>query len=253
MMIGGFGVVLALAAIVAGFRVPTARAADDCGITAADIAQITAIQNNPSLTASEELSQELALRRQLVGGTITCAQQEVQGLNAELQSASTTDATGASIQSQLTGSLGGATDFYNIELQKLNGAGIAGTEAVAQEVLAWRSGTYVPLSENVDNFILWSQNQNLFDTASVRMDETQRAVSFLESATPDADLQSAFDAAQSSFNDAQSENIAARTAVAEQLSPDQSLALIKQSLNSLSNTYQDFFTISTLIKGILPQ
>ena len=135
----------------------------------------------------------------------------------------------------------------------MNGAGIAGTEAVAQEVLSWRAGTFLPLSENVNNFILWAQNQDLFNTAQTRMTQTQRAVSFLESASPNADLQTAFDAARSSFNDAESENAAAKAAFAQGLSPDQGLALIKQSLDSLSATYQNFFTVSTAISKILPQ
>jgi hypothetical protein len=231
-------------------RVPAAHAAD-CGITAGDIAQITAIENDPSLTPSDEIKRELALRKILVGETIVCAEQEAQTFQTNLAS-TTVPSDVQSLQSQLLGNLNQAEGFYNSEMQQLNVVGIAGTEAVAQQVLAWRENTFIPLSENVNNLILWAQNQNLFSTAQVRMGQTQSAVSFLESASPNPDLQTAFANAQSSFNDAESENAAAKAALIESLSPDQSLALIKQSLGSLSTTYQNLFTVSNLINTILP-
>jgi hypothetical protein len=244
---------LVAGAVFVSVSVGTSAAhAAECGVTAGDIAQITAVQNDPTLTNAQEINAELALRKQLVGKTITCAQQEVQTFRTSL--ASTTVGSDAQpLQSQLLSDLDSASNFYDLELAKLNGVGIAGSEAVAQEVLAQRAGTFLPLSENVNNFILWAQNQNLFDTAQTRMTQTQRAVSFLESATPNAGLQTALDNAQSSFNDAESQNAAAKAALAQGLSPSQSLSLIKQSLDSLSATYQSFFNVSTMISTILPQ
>ncbi len=250
---GASVVLIAAGAIfISGFlRVPTAHAAE-CGITADDIAEITAVQNDSTLTALEEVTQELALRKRLVGETITCAEQETQTFRANLAS-TTVERDAQPLQSQLLSDLDGALSFYHLELAKLNGVGIAGSEAIAQEVLAQRASTFFPLSENVNNFILWAQNQNLFETAQTRMTQTQRAVSFLESASPNANLETAFDSTQSSFNDAESENAAAKSALAQGLSPDQSLPLIKQSLDLLSSTYQGFFTVSTVIGTILPQ
>jgi len=232
-------------------HIPAAHAAD-CGITLGDVAQITAIQKDPTLSSDEEVTQELAVRKALVGRTISCAQQEVQTLQATLSS-STVPADVQPLQSQLSGNLSDAGNYYALEMTKLNSVGISGSEAIAQEVLAWRASTFIPLSESVKNFILWSQNQNLFVTAQTRMVATQRAVSFLESNSPDADLQTAFDTAQSSFDDAESQNAQAKEAFAQGLSPKQSLALIRQSLGSLSTTYQNFFTVSTIIKSLLPQ
>lgn len=238
---------------VSGFllRVPAAHAAD-CGITPGDIAQITAIQKDPSLSTSDEIKEELAVRKTLVGETIGCAEQEVETLQADL--ASTTVSSGSQLlQTQLASRLNEATEFYGSEVAKLNVVGIAGSEDIAQEVLAWRESSLLPLSENVDNFILWSQNQNLFSTAETRMGQTQRAVSFIESASPNPGLQSALDGAQASLSQAETENAQAETDLEENLSPDQPLTLIKESLDSLSSTYQGFFTVSNLINAILPQ
>ena len=247
-----FALCVAGAIFISGaFRIPVAHAAD-CGITAADINQITAIQNDPSLSYSDEIKQELAVRKNLVGETIVCAQQEVQTFKTSLASSSVSSAD-RDLQSQLAGRLNDASNFCTIKLANLNNAGIVGSEEIAQQVLAWRQGTFIPLSEDVNNFILWSGNQDLFDTAQTRMSQTQNAVSFLENTSPNSALQSALDAASVSFGDARNENIAAKAALTQGLSPDQTLALIKQSLDSLSTTYQNFFTVSTLIKTILPQ
>jgi hypothetical protein len=248
---GFLGAPIAHAATTAAVVAP-AIIADGCGVTEADVAQIAVIQNDPTLGYIDEIKQELALRKLLVGETIDCAEQEVQTLQARLAS-TTAPSSAQQLQSQLAGDLNQASGFYSNELAKLNIVGIAGTKEIAQEVLTWRAGTFLPLGENVNNFILWAQNQNLFSTAQVRMTQTQHAVAFIEGATPNQALQAALASAQSSFNDAQNENTEAETALSENLSPDQTLGFIKQSLSSLSDTYKGFSSVSTIIGTIVPQ
>ena len=252
MMVSAFFALLVAGVVsVVGFRAPLAHAAD-CDITTLDINQIAAIQKDPSLSDSDEIKQELAVRKALVGYTIACAQQEVQTFRTSLASTSV-ESDSQSLRSQLSGNLDEATSFYNLESAKLNVVGIAGTKAIAQEVFAWRESTFIPLGKDVNNFILWEKNQDLFKTAGIRMTQTQQAVTFLENTTPNPALQTAFEDAQSSFADAENANDAARAALVQNLSPDQSLALIKQSLGSLSDTYQSFSDVSTLIKSNLPK
>ena len=241
----------ALSAVSLLTHAAVARADDACALTSADFAKITAVQNNPSLSSNEEMAQELALRKQLATRVLTCAQAEVATLQKTLSGATTTADT-KNIQSHLLSDLNDAVNFYNIEAVKLGGAGISGSKAVAHEIIAWRAGTYVPLEGKINNYLLWTQNQSLFDTAQSRMDQTQRAVAFMESASNNSDLQAAFDDAYASFQNAKQENDSAKKAIMESLPPDQSLALIKQSLNSLSDTYQKFFAVSSVIKKLLP-
>ena len=225
----------------------------DCGVTPADIAEITAIENDPTLTPSQEVVQELAVRKQLIIQVITCAQGEVRSLQSSLSAVPTSTDAERNIQSQLKGRLNDASNFYMLELGKLGGAGIAGTKTIAADVLAWREGTYMPLAGQVGDFVLWAGNQQLFDTAQTRMTETQQAVSFLESASNNADLQSAFNTAYASFETAKSGNSAAEAALQQSLPPDQTLVLIKQSLDALQATYQQFFKVSGIIQSLLPQ
>lgn len=224
----------------------------DCSVSPADLAKIKAIQNDPTLSYSDELKAELALRKQLLSATIVCAQNESQALQASLSGLQVIGDT-ASLQSQLSSKLDDANNFYTIELTKLAGVGISGSQAIARETLAYRAGSYDPLAGEVNNFILWSQNQALFATAETRLGQTSRAVAFLENATPSGDLQNALNAAQASFADAQAKNDGAKTALMQFMPPAQSLTLIQQSLSSLSDTYQNFFNVSTIIKTMLPQ
>jgi hypothetical protein len=226
---------------------------DTCGISKDDIAAIAAIQRDPSLSASEEIVQELALRKKLVATVITCAQGEVVTLRTAIDGAPDTGSAGKAIRTMLDGRLDDASNFYSLELGKLNNAGIAGTKAVAADVLSWRQGTFTPLVGQANNYVLWAGNQSLFMTAATRMAETQQAVSFLENASANSSLSNAFNAAYASFETAQSDNAAAQAALQQSLPPNETLTFIKQSLDALQSTYKQFFTLSTIIQALLPQ
>lgn len=249
-----FGVATLALMAAAVFMPNISHADDDCVLGASDFAAIQAIENNPNLTYSQELTQELALRKQLLGETITCAQSDAQTLQAALNSVPTTtqDTTGAEIRSQLAGKINDTVNFYNIESAKLDGAGISATEAIAKEMIAWRTTNYVPLVGAVNNFALWSENQALFETAQNRLTQTERLVAFIQDAAPVGNLSGSLQAAQASFQDADNANNAAATAL-EQIQPsDESLTLIQQSLQSLADAYQKFTDLNNVIQTLLP-
>lgn len=221
---------------------------DECAtVTPKDIVMLQAIQNDPTLTSAEELTQELALRKQLLSATITCATQDANALKTTLGEGNT------SVQSQLVGKINDTIHFYDLEAAKVGSAGISGTEAIAKEMTAWRTANYVSLEGDVDNFMLWEKNQTLFETATNRMSQTASVVSFIQSvASANSGLQAALEAAQSSLAAATDENNAAGVAIAQVQSPDQTLALIQQSLQSLADTYQKFSDLNGLIQQLLP-
>ena len=251
-----FLIVGAVFSMVVATAVSFARQAqaDDtasCMLSTSDFANLQAIQNDSNLTAAQELSQELVLRKQLLAKTIACAANDAQSLQTTLNSISATGSA-ATIQSQLLGKLSDAVNFYSIETTKLNGVGISGAEAIAKEMLAWRTANYDPLVANINNFVLWSQNQSLFSTAQNRLNQTQRVVGFIEAAAANSNLQASYNAAYASLQTAQSENQMALSALANLQPSDQSLALIQQSLKSLADTYQKFSDLNGIIQTLLP-
>jgi len=221
-----------------------------CGITEDDLATIQAIQNNTSLSYLDELQQELSIRKSLLSKTIQCAEADAIQAKANLDAASV-DPGLEGLRNQWSDRLNDATAYYELELQKVNGAGISGTESIAKEVLAWRENNYTPLAVNVLNFITWSENQTLFTTAESRLAEVKNLItSPLFSESPD--VQNDFEDAAVSLRSAEDENTSAKNAFAQSLPPDQTLLFIQQSLDALSSTYQHFFDVSTLIQSLLP-
>lgn len=223
---------------------------DSCAPSTAAFNEIQAIQNDPTLSYLDEIKSELAARRSLLSQTIVCAKSETESLKANLNDA-VIDPSFQVTRSQLSDKLDSSAAYYDIELAKVNTAGIGGTKAIAKEILAWRAGTYAPLAANVSNFILWSENQTLFSVADDRLAQIGNlaaSVPFSEN----SQLQSDFQAATVSLQTAESKNSEAKLALAQSVSSDQSLALIQQSLDALSSTYQHFFDISTLVATLLP-
>jgi hypothetical protein len=241
-------VVLPLTAGTLLFAAQPARAAvsaaSSCTITSADLAQITAAQ-------AQGLLAELSARKTLLIRTITCAKTDAQTLQTNLNAVTVTD-NAATLKTQLSGKLDDAMNYYDIELGKVTNAGIAGTQKIAGEVLTWRASNYDPLAAQVANFTLWSENQALFGTGTARLQSIESVVAFVEQAAPNNALQSDLSGAQALMQTALDQNSQATNALLQSLPPDQALSLIQQSLQSLSDAYQTFFDISTVLQALLP-
>ena len=248
---GVFILVLATAVPLAASVAETAHASalapapDACTITTDDAAAI-------ATAAAQGLSAELAARRALLTRVIGCAIADAQTLKANLNAASVQGGAAQNIQSQLSGQLDDAVTYYNLELGKVAQAGIGGTQGIARETLSWRSGNYDPLAARVSNFMLWAKNQALFDTAGDRLGQMKGVVSFIEQAAPNPELEADIASAESLIVAANSENMQAEQAQSQALPPDQVLALIQQSLQSLSDAYQKFSDISATVQTLLP-
>ena len=222
-----------------------------CGITSSDLAVIQTIQNDPTLDYSSELQQELAARKQLLTKIILCAKTDA--FKQEMDLANTVvDPSFQTLKNQWLSKLSDAVTYYDLQLGKVNNAGVSGTESIAKEVLLWRGSDFVSLAENVSDFIIWSNNQVFFTSAESRLAQIKNLVSsplFSEN----LDVQNDFGEAATSLTTAESENLSAKNAFAESLSPEESLNFISQSLVALSSTYQHFFDVGGLIQSLLPQ
>lgn len=205
--------------------------------------------NLDEISSSQTLAQELSLRKALLKRVLTCAKNDAQSLQANLNALQIDDAK--DLQGRLSDKLNDAINYYDIELAKVGSLGIAGTQVIARESLAWRTSNYVPLAGQIANVILWSKNQNLFAAAKARLDQTARVVAFFESGAQNAALENALAAAESAYNAAADANADARSALVQFIPPDQSLDLVKHSLDLLSTTYQKFLDLSTVIQSLL--
>ncbi|MDE2019202.1 MAG: hypothetical protein KGJ13_02525 [Patescibacteria group bacterium] len=227
-----------------------ASPAVSCNLQSAAFNRIQAIQNDPTLGYAEELKAELAARRQLLTITINCALEDAQTLQSNLNNLQV-DPGFLNLQTQLSENLDTSINFYNIQLSKVPTAGIAATQTIAKDVLAWRESNYAPLAATVSNFVLWIKNQPLFTAADNRLGEIKnlaQSVPFSDN----TDLQTELQGAKSSLRAAEDANTLAKNSLAHPTYPDPSLGYIQQSLSSLSDTYQHFFNIASLVQTLLP-
>jgi hypothetical protein len=222
----------------------TPTPAQDCTITQDDLVAINA-------AAANDIQAELAARKALLTRIINCATENAQELQGDLANVQASGNT-ANLQSELAGNLNEAISYYALELQKVQTAGISGTEAIANEVLSWRTGNYDPLANEVANFILWSENQNVFNAANTRLADVANIVSFVEQAAPNPTLAQDLASAQSLITAANAENTSAENALIQSEPSDATLALITSSLQSLSDAYQQFSNISGIVQQLLP-
>jgi hypothetical protein len=228
----------------------SAAAADPCGLTVSNFNKIQAIQNDPTLSYSDELKAELSLRKQLLTTTIACAKDDAQTLQTTLSNLKI-DSSFQNLRLQLSENLASTVNYYDLELSKVPDAGVRGTQTISKDVLAWRESNYAPLAENVSNFILWSQNQGLFSTADNRLTQVGKLAQSVPFSN-NTDLQNDLQAATASLKAAEEANSLAKDALAHLTYPDPSLNYIQQSLAALSDTYQHFFDIASLVQTLLP-
>ena len=242
--VGTASAMTGVATVAAATGALATQDASSCNLTPGDIQAVTAAQ-------AQGFNAELAARKDLLKKIISCAKTDTQTLKNKLTSIAVSD-DAKIIQSQLASKLDDAMNYYDLELVKADGAGIAGTKGIAKEVFDSRSANYDPLAGQVANFILWEQNQNLFTIAATRAHQMRGAVSFLQQAAPNNDLQSAIASAETLVITATKENESAKIALLQSLPPDASLSLILQSLTDLSAAYKKFTDLGATIQTLLP-
>ena len=239
-----FITVLAAAAFFVIPRAIPVRAADACTITADDLG---AIQK----ASKSGLIAELATRRILLIRTINCAKADAVALQKQLNNLPAS-LEAKTLQFRLSEKLDDAMTFYDLESRKAGSAGLAGTQAIAREVLEWRAANYEPIVAQVENFTLWMNNQSLFKVANDRMGGIINLVGFIQQAGQNNELQGELGAAQSLMETANKENLDAKNSLFQSAPAGTSAEKIQQSLSTLSDVYQKFFDIATLIGKILP-
>ena len=199
--------------------------------------------------SSEDIQEELSARWALLGATINCAQNDVDALRASVPDAENDQAE--LVRDRIMDSLNEAGRFYKLKENSIKDQGIQGTKDLAKEIRAWRETNHENLANKVRNFSVWNKNQNLFDKASDRLSQSQFVINSLKLLETE-DSQKLYYDAKSSLDVARELNRKAGDAIANGLSSDETLLLLKSSLETLSDTYKKFLAISGELTKVLP-
>ena len=233
--------ILAPVSLLVTIAAPVFAAERACDLTAEYKAFASATQN-PSYS-QEDIQKELAARVSLLKSAISCAREDIIDLKNQILAEENSPDSAGAIKERVVESLDEAIRFYDMKKDSLRDQGIQGTKDSAREIKAWRDNNYDQLSGRVKNFILWSSNQPFFEKASDRLSQSQFVVTSLK-VLENEDSEKIYYDAKVKLENAQELNNKAGDAIARGASSEETFSMIKDSLEALSATYNNFFEIS---------
>ncbi|MEK7507934.1 MAG: hypothetical protein AAB602_02530 [Patescibacteria group bacterium] len=188
----------------------------------------------------QKIQKELILRKDLISNTLACAIEEASALKTDVDKLGS--AGPERIWFKISSLLENSIEYYKLQLTKVPNLGLEGSRYFSKDLLVWRRGNYVPIAKTASNFIVWSENQNLFRAAQNRLDQISGAVTILKLIENES-IQVKWNKASSIFRAALTENQNAKRGLENLDSPEETLTSIKLSLESLSETYKILYDL----------
>lgn len=217
--------------------------------------QLDAIKNaaeDRNLDSAQRVKAELSARKSMLKNIIDCAARDVENLkNETATTAAPQEGPVQQIKGQIIGDLGASLRYYATQKAQIENVGTRGSQELARDIKEWRTISYNPLAQKAVNFIAWSKNKELIQTAQNRLNQVRRTVTVLKLLN-DEEFQKLFARADIHFNEAISSNYKTLETFTRLGNPEDALISIKATLEALSQTYQEFFTISERINKLLP-
>ena len=217
-----------------------------------DFARLDKVKSNPSADYLANVRAELAVRKDILRKIVACGAEEVKLLKAKVAGASTTDSGAQDIKKQLTARLDEALERYATSESRIDTLGLRGSQELSRSLKDWRMTNYSQLSELALNFLVWEKNKSLFKTARIRFEEIGKAVNSLKFADTE-DIRKLFDEAKTDLEHAESLHRDVEQKLKTLDSPESTFAIIKESLEALSKTYQNFFDLSQMVQKVVPR
>ncbi len=216
--------------------------------------ELNNINASGSLDYQSSVIAELKIRQEALGAVLDCGLKDVADLKSQLdqETVSASDSKAQSIKNQYLDQLRQANDFYAQEKSRIGDMGILGTKQLAAEILNWKQNTYNSQSEKIVDFILWLRNQKFIGVVQGRVDAFGRYLK-IWNLSDNPEIQSSFSDAQKNLQSAQGLNSQIRDDFyGQNFSLPDLTQSIKNSLESISAAYQDFFDLQKEIQKILP-
>lgn len=248
------GSLLCVIFLSGGFLTPAARGEESntCGLSKGKFDILGVAGGTAAADYMEQIRAELRTRKGLLKETVDCAIKEASSLKSNLERTDAADAEARQIRANFSGRLDDILRYYSLQRSKIDDLGIAGSQEFAREFKSWRRNNYNSLAQQTLNFMLWTNNQSLMQTAQNRIGQINQTVSLMRLVGND-ETQNLFREARSNLDEAWKANQKAKESFSQYGEPNDSLNTIKESLDALSKTYQKFFELRESIKKVLPQ
>ncbi len=208
-----------------------------CNLSRGKLDELKSIQENPDLDYAQKTAIELRTRKALLEEIVDCSIKEAVATENNLAKTDINDSEVRTLRSQFISRLDDAANYYELQKSKIGDLGLQGSRNFARDLKDWRDGNYKPATKLASNFIIWSQNQGLMQSAKNRLDQIASAVNILK-LVYDEKIQNLWRSANESFNKAREANLEAKLNLRASL-PDEALNSLKTSLSALSQTYSN--------------
>lgn len=213
------------------------------------LSALTEIQKNTG--ALDAIRDELKLRRELLQDIIACSAEEARKLQSSVKEVSGQGAEIDRLRNLFAGQLEDFVKFYDLRFSRTGDLGLQGSKDLARELAEWRASVYAPLAAEAANLVIWSRNQVLFETATVRFNQITYTIKALKLWERE-EFQVLAGQTEGNLANAFRLNRESKEALLRRASPETSSNRIKGSLQALAETYQSFFDLSEAVKKILP-
>lgn len=216
--------------------------------------QLNELENlkNADLSKEEKLSAEEKLKKEIVISLFNCSLKEVDFLKSKLEELSLSDEGAKIIRQELIEKLNTIADYYKTQKEESEISNSFDIKITAKNLKNWREENYKPIQQKIATFILWVNNQALFDTAQIRFDKLSQAAKALKIIDQDEkEIQNLIQKASDILKTAQTNNFLAKQALKNSNFANDALIFIRASLNNLHQVYQVFLELGGNIRRLL--
>ena len=198
----------------------------------------------------KDKASELTLRKGILIKVVDCAFKDADTFEDALSemSAQNADLELQEVYEGFSRQLENVFSHYKDEKLKIEKLDIDESKVFAKNLFEWRNIHYLPLAEKIANFMMWEKNQGLIKIAERRLSQIEQTLLALE-LTENEDIKILFQRGKTNLQYAQVSSGRARQIFLLVNPPDDSLYLIRASLESLSETYRAFFNLSQAVKN----
>lgn len=194
---------------------------------------------------------DLELRRELLGNTLQCANEEATHLRDTLKALEVKDQEVSATKDKFIDFLNQAVEYYDTEKGKVAAADIAGNKDLAKQIMDFRNNNYQPVAKEAGNMVVWQKNQVVIQTSRNRLDQLREAARIYKIDSEES-IKKLLDEAQRNQEKAEDMNWKARQGLITSTPPEVTVVFIKDSLSALGDAYQNFFDLSNEIKDLVP-
>ncbi|HUX36114.1 MAG TPA: hypothetical protein VMV71_03730 [Candidatus Paceibacterota bacterium] len=212
---------------------------------------LSAAQSASALSDNKEtIMNELAIRKNLINQAIDCSVSETLDLQSRVKAADASYAGLNDIQNRIISKLNDVLNYYQAQKDMVGNLGIEGSKTFSAGLESWRESNYVPLAELGSNFIIFSKNQYILQTAANRLNQITVTIKTLQ-LDDDQKISNDLDQAAKSISLANDDNNQIMNAFRTMAWPNNISALTDSSLSHMKDAYQNFFDISTEAQSII--